>query len=182
MINESVRLLLAQIDWQEYEGEVVTLVQKAKKKYNTTFSSSTDAVSQISIWTDPASQCTVVNFETKQNSEEYITKWSQKFRQRGWIEDADQLERNGYTPNPANFKYPEFISLYHWCLAQLNQIDYAAESDARTVKGYIEASLQTAVNRVVSEHILENLLAEEEVWIGINSPDGWYDHIQRVNL
>lgn len=174
-----VKQLIDSGDWKAYETNVLGLLQQAIKQYQRQHAD--EKVFQISIWTDPQTQASAINFETKKHAEEHIAKWAQIFR--GEYDDektAARLESEGYNDNPANFKYRQFLERKHPEIAAINGLNYRHITHRYTADARISASLRKVVKRAREENVLAGLPREEAVWIGVSSPRDWYDHVTKI--
>ena len=174
-----VKQLIDSCDWGAYETSVVDLLQQAVGQYQRQHAD--EKVFQISIWTDPQTQSSAINFETKKHAEEHIAKWAQIFR--GKYEDeitAARLEAEGYNNNPADFKFCQFLERKHPEIAATGELDYRYTTHRHAADARISASLRKVVKRVREGNALNGMPREEVVWIGVSSPRDWYDHVTKI--
>lgn len=166
-------------DWDAYEESVFSLLRVAVEQYLR--QSSGEKVYQISIWTDPQTQVSAVSFETRKHAEEHISKWAQIFRHKYADEEtAVRLEADGYNNNPANFKHSRLLEREHPELAALDGLDYRFVTHRHAADARISASLRKVVRWAREQNALGSLPREEVVWIGVNSPRDWYDHVTKI--
>ncbi|GEM_PF-945171 len=174
-----VRQAIDACDWDAYEENVFSLLRAAVEDYLR--QSSGEEVYQISIWTDPQTQVSAVSFETKKHAEEHISKWAQIFRQKYADEEtAARLEADGYNNNPADFKHSRLLERKHPELVAIDGLDYRYVTHQHAAGARISASLRKVVKRAREQNALADLPREEIVWIGVNSPRDWYDHVTKI--
>lgn len=170
---------LDECDWNLYERTVEVGLVKAVKRYKS-FSAMPDAIFQVSVATDPQRQITGISLETKPDAHAKVRELARWFRTRNEQYVAEELEKAGLNPSPADFRYPNYYTILHRELRSLDRIDYGDEEDKRAAEVWIETSLLRVMDRVKSLGLLASLPREEEVWIGINSPRDWYDHVTKI--
>ena len=140
-------------------------------KYNQLYTEFPDEkVYQVSIWTDPQAQITAVNFETKEHAAEHMKNWP-RF-----------LKAKDYNGDPADFKHKEFLLGKHPEIESIDDLDYQFKTHRYAADARISTSLRKVVKRILNLKILENLPREDELWVGINSPHDWYDHVIKVKV
>lgn len=163
-------------DWNLYERTIEAGLIEATKRYKSA-SAGPDAVFQISVVTDPQRQITEIAFETKPHAQAKVRELAEWFRTRNEHHLAEKLETAGLNPNPTDFRHPNYYTILHRELRPLDRIDYSDEENKRAAKVWIETSLLKVMDRIRSFDLLAVLPREEEVWIGVNSPRDWYDHV-----
>jgi hypothetical protein len=164
------------VDWAAYERSVEAAVRRAVDSYARV--RSPEFVFQISIWTDPQARVTAVGFETREHAGLLIEQAAQRFRARGRSDIADKIWRLGYASNPADFKYREYLTINHPELEALAEVDFADHAQEQAVLSRISESLIAAVERLERDGAFRDLPREQVVWIGVNSPKDWYDHVR----
>jgi hypothetical protein len=165
-------------DWSIYEDEVINAAKQAVDNYCFLFASALEErVYQVALWTDAHTLTTAVSFETKDHAKAFVEKWAQYWRNEGDDEIARELEDQGYTTNPANFKHRQFFSVEHLSLDFIKAGDNLDNDFRRLVEAHMEASLLNVVKTLLAEGMLDKLPQEDGVWIGISSPTDWYSHV-----
>ncbi len=177
-----IKQLIDKGDWKAYEENVLETVRQAIEKYRQLYTDSvTEKVFQVSIWTDPQTQTTAVNFETREHATAHTAKWAQIWREKYQDEEtATRLEKEGYNGNPADFKHREFLTHKHPEIEAIDQLNYYYTTHRYAADARISASLRKVVQQIRKQNVLDGLPREEEVWIGVNSPRDWYDHVVKV--
>jgi len=178
-ISPDTQERLDECDWNLYERTVeVGLVEAVKRTKGS--SAMPDAIFQVSVATDPQRQITGISLETKPHAHAKVRELARWFRTRDEQYVAEELERAGLNPSPTDFRYPNYYTILHRELRSLDRIDYGDEENKRAAEVWIETSLLRVMDRVRSLNLLESLPRAEEVWIGINSPRDWYDHVTKI--
>ena len=162
-----VKQLIESGDWETYEANVLDLLRQAIEQYQRQYAD--EKVYQISIWTDPQVQVSAINFETKKHAEEQIAEQAPSHR---------NLE--GYNDNPADFKRCQFLERKHPEKAAIDELNYFYHTHRQAADARISASLRKVIKRARDENVLAGLPREEVVWIGVNSPRDWYDHVTKI--
>ena len=162
-----VKRLIDSCDWGAYETSVIDLLQQAVEQYHRQHAD--EKVFQVSIWTDPQVQVSAINFETKKHAEEQIAEQAPGYR-----------NATGYNDNPAGFKYCQFLERKHREIAAIDELNYFYHTHREAADARISASLRKVVKRTREMSILARLPREEVVWIGVNSPRDWYDHVTKI--
>ena len=162
-----VKQLIASGDWETYEASVLDLLRQAVEEYQKCHAS--EKVYQVSIWTDPQVQISAINFETKRHAEEQLAKQAPAYR-----------SEKGYNDNPADFKRCEFLRREHPEIAAIDGLNYSYHTHRQAADARISTSLRKVVKRAREQNVFAGLPREEEVWIGVNSPRDWYDHVTKI--
>jgi len=162
-----VKQLIESGDWEAYETSVLDLLRQAIGHYRRQYAS--EKVYQVSIWTDPQVQVSAVNFETKKHAEEQIAEQAPMYR-----------NASGYNDNPAGFKYCRFLERKHPEIATIGELNYFYHTHRYAANARISTSLRKVVKRAKEENLFAGLPREEIVWIGVNSPRDWYDHVTKI--
>ena len=166
-------------DWDLYESTIATGLVKAGKRYAGS-SVRPDVIFQVSIVTDPQRQITQISLETKPHAEAKIREMVRGFRMRGEQYAAEKVELAGLNPSPAEFRHPDYYTILHRELKPLSRIDYSDDENKKAAEVWTETSLLMVIERVRSLNLLAELPREEVVWVGVNSPRDWYDHVTKI--
>ena len=166
-------------DWDLYESTIATGLVKAGKRYAGS-SVRPNVIFQVSIVTDPQRQITQISLETKPHAEAKIREMVRGFRMRGEQYAAEKVELAGLNPSPAEFRHPDYYTILHRELKPLSRIDYSDDENKKAAEVWTETSLLMVIERVRSLNLLAELPREEVVWIGVNSPRDWYDHVTKI--
>lgn len=181
-MTPQVKLILDSCDWNAYEENILAAMQQAIEKYNQLCSKAPgEKVYQVSIWTDPQTQESAINFETKSHAEDHTKKWAGIFRDKYNDEPtALRLEAEGFNGNPADFKHTVFFTQHHPEIAALDKLNFQYTTHSHAAEARISASLRKAVKQIKHSKMLNQLLREEVIYIGTNSPRDWYDHVSQA--
>ena len=166
-------------DWDLYESTIATGLVKAGKRYAGS-SVRPDVIFQVSIVIDPQRQITQISLETKPHAEAKIREMVRGFRMRGEQYAAEKVELAGLNPSPAEFRHPDYYTILHRELKPLSRIDYSDDENKKAAEVWTETSLLMVIERVRSLNLLAELPREEVVWVGVNSPRDWYDHVTKI--
>lgn len=175
-----------EIDWNQYELEVIALVHRANAECLRV--APDKKISQISIWTDVQSRCSAVSFETKAHARSFIESKINYFKKLGKkkgqyieIEVIREIESRGYNCNPADFEMREAATCLHPSLQPLEEVDFSDMERKWVIEAVVEEALLRVVERLRLGRAFCSLVLEKDVWIGISSPRDWYDHVQKLD-
>lgn len=171
------------IDWQQYEYAVETLVQIAVTRYKALYGVEISELAyQMSIWTDAPSGITYIGFETKQHAQEQISKEIMFFRNQQ-LQEAELIARSiPYNTNPADFLYKEFEATEHPDLIEATKYSFDDEKYKRMMETRLNKSLLRVRDRLLRQGLLTGLPVEEQLWVGVSSPQSWYDYVKPLSL
>ena len=170
---------LDECDWNLYESTVASGLVEAGRRYAGS-SARPEAIFQVSVVTDPQRQITGISLGTKPHAKAKIREMVRGLRARGEQYAAEKLELAGLNPNPAEFHHPNYYTILHRELKPLSRIDYGDDENNRAAEVWIKTSLLKAVEHVRSLNLLATWPREEAVWIGVNPPRDWYDHVTKI--
>jgi len=170
---------LDECDWNLYESTIEVGLVEAAKRYKGS-SAMPDAIFQVSVVTDPQRQVTEISVETKPHTQAKVRELEEWFRTRNEHYLAEKLETAGLNPNPTDFRHPNYYTILHRELRPLDRINYNDDENRKAAEVWVETSLLKVIKRVRPLDLLAGLPREEEVWMGVNSPRDWYDHVTKI--
>jgi len=167
--------ILKGIDWARYEEEVYLAVEDAVRHYNAgAKGSNLETLSQLSIRTSPQNRVTSIGFETLSHA---VSRGAFVIHRP---EDAEpEVELVTYL-NPSDFQFREYHCVAHPALLALGQLQLAKPTQEQVALRAIETHLLSVRDRVVLSGVLGALPRSKSFWLGINSPQDWYDHVVRI--
>lgn len=168
-----INQVLDAIPWDRYEEEVYLAVDDAIRHYvRGTKGSRKDPVTQVSVWTAPQHRLTAVGFETLNHA---ISQGG-AFVNRPGPGQTPRVELVTYQ-QPADFEFREYHCVYHPALLGLMRLNFNDGRQARGAMERVEKRLLRVRDRVIHEGMVDQLPKSAVLWIGINSPRDWYDHV-----
>jgi len=161
----------------QYVAEITALALYGMEQY-ASHDGMIEPVYQISIWTDVEAAFSAINFETKEHAQESVNQSVQWWLERGNVEEAQRSSSEPYNGNPQDFKYKRFTEASHPALvAAIGSIELM-ETIQRALETELAVRLLEVVEKLIVSPEFEKLPKEPTVYIGVSSPDDWYDHIR----
>jgi hypothetical protein len=169
-MDRQLENVLLTIDWLTIEDEIYKTAHAACALYAKQQNEGrADAVSQISIITDPCCGChTIVDFENLRHAARHIARCKVT---TGITE---------YNCDPGDFQTYRFCTFDHHN-AELTKVDLDDDAVESAVYDLLEPALERVVTRLLQDRVPAVLNIEPCIWISTNTVGNWSGVLRQVD-
>ena len=153
-------------DWDAYHEAVQAAVRAAIGRFLNNLSLANDKIYQVEIWTDIRARLTSVNFETLHHAFQSMLGGALPLSDEEVHSFRASCAGVVYNTNCADFRFTQYIMVYHPELMGLAQQDFLDEEISRTVCSRVESELAGALKQRINEGDFHRLPHEPSVWFG----------------